>query len=275
MMIAENDAQNLNVIFNSMFRKLEEISLNDNFIREISKRREKLFDESLPDSYFYEILVRDIHNAGMKAVLVTKKWPAITEAFSEFNIGKVSKYGEENIQNLMNNLAIIRHERKLRACVHNAKKMKELSEEFGSFGEFLKQSNANPAKLRHELTLKFKYLGDILVLDYLKDIGIDVIKPDVHVLRLFFRLGFTKSRESTKDNINRIMDLAERTKQETAEKMAVIDAVFWIYGGGGDGHVKKAICKENGPVCYECPLTNYCRFYKEESRARTPNTVKR
>jgi endonuclease III len=106
---------------------------------------------------------------------------------------------------------------------------------------------------------QFKFVGDAVVLDYLKDIGIlDVIKPDVHVLRVFFRLGFIASE----DSFNEAIKVAEAFKQATSEKLIVIDAVFWMYGGGGDGHVKKAICNKNNPFYNECHLTIYCEYYK-------------
>lgn len=105
------------------------------------------------------------------------------------------------------------------------------------------------------------YLGNVLVLDYLKDIGMDIIKPDVHVMRVFFRLGFIDSEERTEANIYRVIRVAENIKRETSEKLAVIDAVFWMYGGGGDKHVTKAICSKKEPLCSECPLANHCRYY--------------
>jgi hypothetical protein len=79
----------------------------------------------------------------------------------------------------------------------------------------------------------FDYSGNIVVLDYLKDIGMDIIKPDVHVTRVFYRLGFIES-EGIDKNAEKTIEVAEKIKQETPEKLAVVDAVFWIYGGGGD-----------------------------------------
>jgi len=255
--------KNLKTIFSLMFKKLEEISIGDNFLKEIKERRERSFDKDKPDSYFYEVMVRDIHNAGMKATLVTSKLPFIRKAFSDFDIRKVSEFDDKNIQNLMDNLNIIRNEGKLRACVENAKKMKELSEQSDSFGEFLNQHKDNLMELRNRLTSNFRYLGNIVVLDYLKDIGIDIIKPDVHVIRVFFRLGFIDSEKQTGSNVSKIIEVTEQIKQETSEKLAVIDAIFWMYGGGGDRHVKKAICNKSEPLCSECPLINYCEFHSK------------
>lgn len=263
-MLSEKDNLNFRVVFSLMFRKLEEMSIGDNFIGEINARRKRSFDKDKPNSFFYEVMVRDIHNAGLKATLVTSKLPFIRQAFLGFDIRKVSEFDDEALQNLMDNPNVIRHKEKLKACVENAKKMRELSEQYGSFGEFLNQyKQDNLIELRNRLTNDFIYMGNVVVLDYLKDVGIDIVKPDVHVARVFFRLGFVSSEKQTMSNINRIIEIAEQIKQATSEKLAVIDAIFWMYGGGGDGHVKKAVCDKSEPLCDECSLTNYCKYYSE------------
>lgn len=252
---------NLREIFDLMFKKLETISNKDNFIKEINKRRKRVFDSNKPDSFFYKTMVRDIFNAGMKVSVVTDKWLDISAAFSNFDVEKVSKYDDRDLQNLMSNPKIIRNEKKIRACIKNARRMKVLSGKFGSFGEFLNRNENNLFLLKKKLTSNFRYLGNVLVLDYLKDIGMDIIKPDVHVMRVFFRLDFIDSEERTEANIYRVIRVAENIKRETSEKLAVIDAVFWVYGGGGDKHVTKAICSKKEPLCSECPLANHCRYY--------------
>lgn len=251
----------LKAIFDSTFKKLQEISINDKVTKEIDERRNRVFDQNRPDSYFYEILVRDIHNAGMKATIVTSKLPFIREALSNFEINKVANYSESDFQKLVANPKIIRHKGKLRACICNARAMSALSQEFGSFGEFL-SCNKDDRELKRQLASKFMYVGETVASDYLKDIGMDFIKPDVHVVRVFFRLGFIGSEDLTRNISDEIVKVAEAFKRATSEKLSVIDAVFWMYGGGGDGHVKKAMCNKNNPYCNECPLTIYCEYYK-------------
>ena len=91
----------------------------------------------------------------------------------------------------------------------------------------------------------------------MKDVGFDFIKPDVHVLRVFFRLGLIKSETS----FNEAISIAEEFKKATNERLSVIDSVFWMYGGGGDNHLQKAICTKSNPLCEECTVTKYCLYY--------------
>ena len=252
-----NPEKSLKTIFRLIFDKENSISINDNFEREINERRTRIFNKDKPDSYFFETLVRDIHNAGMKAKVVTSKLPYIRKAFSDFDIIKVSKYDDNDLKNLMNNPKIIRREIKLKSCIANSRKMKAYSEKYGSFGEYLDQKKSDIAQLKREL-MEFKYVKDAVSVDFLKDIGMDLIKPDRHVLRIFFRLGLISSENS----FNEAITVAEAFRRATNERLSVIDSVFWMYGGSGDGHLQKAICTKNNPLCEECPVTNYCSYYK-------------
>ena len=248
--------ETLKTIFDLMFNKLKTISINNNFMIEITDRRTRVFNKNLPDSYFFEDLVRDIHNAGMKAKVVTSKLPHIKKAFSNFDINQVADYTDEDFERLLNNPNIIHHRRKLNDCITNARTMRDLSKQYGSFGEFLDQHKDNFEELKERI-LGFRSVGNAVALDYLKDIGMDFIKPDIHVLRIFSRLGLI----SSENEFNEAILVAEAFKKATNERLSVIDAVFWMYGGGGDGHLQKAICNKNNPLCGECPVTKYCLYY--------------
>jgi len=251
------DNTELKIVFDLAYKKLSEISINDNFDREITERRTRVFDKNKPDSYFFEHMVRAILNAGMKATVVTNKMPYVRKAFFDFDVDKVSVL---RLESLLSNPQIIHYERKMRDCIANAGKIKKISEEFGSFGEFLNENQKTSTILKGEL-MKFGSIGRAVVLDYLKNIGMDFVKPDVHILRVFSRLGLIDSEASFYPAIN----AAESFKQATAERLSVIDAVFWMYGSGGDGHLSKAMCSKNNPLCNECPLTGYCTIKAERS----------
>ena len=255
------DEKKLKGIFELMFKKLESISIDDNFISAIERRRRAVFDKNKPDSFFYERLVITIHVSGFRVSVLRDRWDDIKKAFSDYDIYRVSQYTDKDLEKMMNNPKLIRNEKKLKACIENAKIMKNISEEYGSFGEFLSGLGNNLRELREELRTKLKYLGPVLIHEYLKEIGIDSIKPDVHVVKVMHRLGLVDSEKISSDSIDRVVKMAEKMSRATGEKLNVIDAIFWMYGGGGDNHVKKAICSKNQPLCTECPLTQHCVFY--------------
>ena len=254
------NGKDLKEIFRLMFEKLKSISIGNNFIEDINRRRKTTFDRNKPDSFFYERLVGTIHVSGYKVSILRNRWGEIKKAFSNYDINKVSQYTEKDFKKMMDNPELVRNRRKLKACIENAKIMKEISEKYGSFGEYLDQNKDDIKKLKEELIKNFHYLGNVLVLEYLKEVGIDAIKPDVHVVRVMHRLGLVDSERISPENIDKVVEVASEMSQLTKEKLSVIDAIFWIYGGSGDNHVKRAICSKNKPLCNECPLTNYCVF---------------
>jgi len=260
------DEENLKKIFGLMFEKLESISIGNNFIEEINRRRKVTFDKNKPDSFFYEKLVGTIHVSGYKVSILRNRWDDIKEAFSNYDICEVSQYTNKDLEKMMNNPKLIRNKRKLRACIENAKIMSEISKRYGSFGEYLNRNKNDLKKLKEDLINRFLYLGNVLVLEYLKEVGIDAIKPDVHVVRVMHRLGLIDSERLTTENVNKVVEMANKISQATGEKLSVIDGVFWIYGGSGDNHVQKAMCSKSKPLCNECPLTEYCIFYLKRNR---------
>jgi endonuclease III len=135
--------------------------------------------------------------------------------------------------------------------------MSDLSQKFGSFVEYLNH-NKDDKELSMRLASRFMYVGKTVALDYLKDIGMDFIKPDVHVARVLFRLGFASSEDLKDSTRSEVANVAEAFRKATSEKLSVIDAVFRMYGGGGDGHTKVAMCNKNNPHCNKCSLTIYC-----------------
>ena len=259
------DKKELKEIFELMFEKLKSISIDDNFIDDISKRRKTTFDKNRPDSFFYQQLVGTIHVSGYRVSILRNRWDDIKKAFSNYDVYKVSRYTDRDFKKMMQNPKLIKNERKLRACIENAKIMKDISEKYGSFGEYLERNKTNLKKLKEDLIKKFHYLGNVLVLEYLKEIGIDSIKPDVHVVRVMYRLCLIDSEKMSPENIDKVIEVASKMSQSTKEKLSVIDAIFWMYGGSGDNHVKKAMCSKNKPLCRECPLMEYCIFHSKKN----------
>jgi len=252
-----NQVETFKDILDLMFSKMQTISINDSFANEITLRRTRIFEKYKSDAFFFECLVRVIFNAGFKSTVITRKWPDIKNAFLDFNVSRVAQFSEDDFAALLNNQRIIRHQRKLRDCISNAQIMITISEEYGSFGEFLDEQKDNFDYLKQAL-MQFGSVGKALVYDFLKDIGMDFIKPDVHVMRVLYRLDLI----SADDAFYEALTVAEEFKQATNERLSVIDSLFWMYGGGGNNHLQKAVCGKIDPLCEECPLTNYCSYFK-------------
>jgi DNA-3-methyladenine glycosylase I len=252
------DDKKLKDIFSLMFEKLKSISIGDNFIKEIDLRRVAEFDKNKPDSFFYEKLVATIHVSGYKVSILRNRWDDIKKAFSNYDLAAVSRFTNDDLARMMKNPKLIKNKRKLKACIENAKIMAAISIENGSFGNYLEKYKNNLDDLAGILINKFHFLGRVLVFNYLKEVGIDAIKPDVHVVRVMYRLGLIDSEDESLENIDKVIVVAKEMAGVVGEKLNVVDAVFWMYGGSGDNHVKTAICSKNKPLCEECLIRGYC-----------------
>src|SRR3989344_6169682 len=87
------------------------------------------------DDDLFKRLILEISQAGLSFDTILKKKKTIYEAFP--SVDKVSKYAEKEIEKLMNNPGIIRNRLKIKAAVANAKRIKELQKEFGSFNNWM------------------------------------------------------------------------------------------------------------------------------------------
>jgi DNA-3-methyladenine glycosylase I len=97
--------------------------------------------------------------------------------------GIVADYSDKDADAIMSDPGIIRNRRKIIACIENARALRDLIKEHGSFGEYIASfkptdSFENLLLLKEELEARFQYLGGVTVYHFLTDIGMPVLKPD-------------------------------------------------------------------------------------------------
>jgi DNA-3-methyladenine glycosylase I len=243
--------ENLGIIFNLIVDRLK---TDKNFVEELKEAKNRKFEDK-PDSFFFERMCYCVFVSGFRSEYVRQRFDTLRKAFSNYNISEVSKFSEEKIKELMKNPNMIRNEKKIRACINNAKEMLKIVKQFGSFANYIKSFGDNKLELKKNLVKRFAFISRITVSDYLKDIGIDSIKPDVHVRRIFHRLGFIATENDSEETLEEVDRVANKISKVTKEKLGVIDLVFWKYG-------EAKICKKSNPLCNECKLTKFCQYFR-------------
>jgi len=113
------------------------------------------------DRDFFEVLTRSVFT-GIRDDIIESRWPAVKTAFSDFNFKKVAKYDGKDIKKLVSNPDMIRHKGRIRATIKNARKTKEIVEEYGSFLNYM-NSFKNPDDLIADLQEQFDFIGEINV----------------------------------------------------------------------------------------------------------------
>lgn len=87
----------------------------------------------------FELLVLDGFQAGLTWELILKRREALRKAFDNFDPNKMAQYTDEDVQRLMNNPEVIRNKAKVLAAINNARRFKEVQNDFGSFDAFIWQ----------------------------------------------------------------------------------------------------------------------------------------
>ncbi|MEN6417717.1 MAG: DNA-3-methyladenine glycosylase I [Clostridiaceae bacterium] len=89
------------------------------------------------DQTMYELFLLETFQAGLSWITILRKREAFRAAFDGFDVEKVAAYGEEKINLLLQDAAIIRSRGKIIGAIANAKIVQELQKEFGSFCNYL------------------------------------------------------------------------------------------------------------------------------------------
>lgn len=232
--------------------------------------RFKLFENRmLSDNDYFSILVKICFYSGFKAGTVENYMAAIEATFPD--IHTVADYNGIDISRIMNDTQMIRHEKKIVACIENAKTLKRLVEKFGSIKSYIDSynpavSDKNLFQLYNDLQKRinpmngFDFLSKITAYHFLTDIGMQVMKPDRVILRIFHRLGLIRDKDQ-------IFDAAvvegRKFSQETGHPIRYIDVVFVKYGQAGEDRyfgLSDGICLEKNPKCNICGIIKFCRY---------------
>lgn len=144
---------------------------------------------------------------------------------------------------------MIKNVNKITAVIENAKVFNEIVNKYDSFYNYLKSfepesSFENLMLLKEELEYKFTYLGGITVYHFLTDIGLDVLKPDRVLTRIFKRLGLIEDEKQLLKTVIQGRKFAEAT----GKSIRYIDIIFVTYGQ----QTKEGICFSKNPRCNIC-----------------------
>lgn len=124
------------------------------------------------DNALFARLILEINQAGLSWETILKKKENFFKAFDEFDIDKVSRYSEKKIEKLLQDAGIIRNRLKIEATISNAKKIKEIQKEFGSFKKWLDQHHPKSKEEWVKLFKQtFRFTGGEIVNEFLVSTG--------------------------------------------------------------------------------------------------------
>lgn len=137
------------------------------------------------DQYLFEMLILESFQAGLSWECVLNKREAFKEAYDNFDIECVINYDENKINELLSNKKIIRNKLKIKASINNAQIFKRITNEYGSFYNYLitftknkilyeigKTTNDLSDALSNDLKKRgMKFVGSTIIYSYLQATG--------------------------------------------------------------------------------------------------------
>lgn len=101
------------------------------------------------DYKHFEFLVLDAAQAGLSWRTVLYKRAGYRDAFAGFDFEKVATFGQNEIEALLNNPAIIRNRQKIQSAITNARALMNIRAEYGSFDHFIWQFTGHKTLQNH------------------------------------------------------------------------------------------------------------------------------
>jgi DNA-3-methyladenine glycosylase I len=125
------------------------------------------------DNELFGRLILEINQAGLSWTTILKKKENFRKSFDNFDIKKISKYQEKDIERLLEDSSIIRNKLKINAVIFNAEKVISIQKEYSSFYNWLMNHQTNNLSQWVKLFKKtFKFTGGEITKEFLLSIGI-------------------------------------------------------------------------------------------------------
>jgi DNA-3-methyladenine glycosylase I len=98
------------------------------------------------DNRLFEKICLEGFQSGLSWITVLKKRPAFRRHFKNFDIRKVSRLTEADVDSMLADPGIIRHRGKIVSTINNAQRALEVQKEFGTFAAYIWRFEPEPRK---------------------------------------------------------------------------------------------------------------------------------
>ena len=88
------------------------------------------------DERLFEKICLEGFQSGLSWLTILRKRENFRTAFADFDIATVARFDESDVERLLGDAGIVRHQGKIRSTINNAQRALELVDEFGSIAGF-------------------------------------------------------------------------------------------------------------------------------------------
>ena len=248
----------LKEIFFLIYDKVRSLQINSNFDKALKRAANNIYIGK-SDDFCFNQLCDLTFQSGIRGQIWLRFEPEIKRELKDYKVKKVANYSQKDVERMLANPKMIKNRRKIEACLHNAKEIVNISKEYDGFWRWLAKHTTE--NLVEKLRSSFKLMGYTNAYAFLLYCGMDVMKTDLNVRRVLYRLGLLDSDASTPKILTEIQTIGRKMAEAVSVKVAVIDYTLYMFGSGEQPFVKYAVCSKVAPKCKTCKLeVKYCKY---------------
>ncbi|MDD3831640.1 MAG: hypothetical protein PHW00_03165 [Clostridia bacterium] len=254
--------------------------LDSNYIEEKIQQRKTSYAFST-DNYVEAMIYSMLSSATVWQKIADNK-PKIVDIFGNFSSSYIKSQKPEDLYNELGKIKCCGQSTNKQICAlkDNIAVFERIEEKnHGSIDEYVSSViNSSPDITEAKITLiksfakkgdyKLKEMGIALVCEFLRNVGIDTIKPDRHICRivdakhlnllsadLSIRISKKKVLSDT-DKIEILREL-EKFSQDSDVKPYILDSLLWDYCASGKDNA--GVCLKQHPKCEICVFKDVCQ----------------
>lgn len=96
------------------------------------------------DRRLFEKMSLEGFQSGLSWLTILRKRENFRRAFDDFDAQRIARWRPQKVEKLLQDVGIVRHRGKIEAVVNNARSMRNLLDEFGSFAAFVWRFEPDP-----------------------------------------------------------------------------------------------------------------------------------
>ena len=183
---------------------------------------------ALSDDRYLSEMTKAVFSAGFSWKVIRNKWPGFEAAFDGFQPNRVAFYGDEDLDRLLGDAAIVRNGQKITATIANARFVVATAKEYGSFGAFLAGwPEDDQAGLLAHLAKHGSRLGGATAQYFLRFSGYDAWIASNHVCAALQRESVLDKPSATSKTAQRKVDAAfTELKAQSGLPRAVLSRIL-------------------------------------------------
>jgi DNA-3-methyladenine glycosylase I len=104
------------------------------------------------DRRLFEKICLEGFQAGLSWLTILRKRPNFREAFADFDVDRVARFGARDVARLLRDEGIVRHRGKIESAINNARRAAAVRDEFGSLAAYFWQWEPEPGSRPRRVT---------------------------------------------------------------------------------------------------------------------------